>query len=295
MCDCFWITLLITTVVCVEGSIGWWVADGFLKLEEFNEISPWLGPWNLSLAFLYLVLPWTLMLNQKLLDDYIYERQAKVLMALNIILIIGFGFCVGLFYWLIIGHWGEIDLQYKIAWITVMVPLNLGILAGCFYGMLFLVIKIIDHMRFRKAERIAKVRANIYSYIYDKKFDLRKYSNILDYEFFTQRLKTKELDLLKNNFSETYKVKDDENCIICYTQLYETLVTSVPCCNHKYHFECQKEWSGQKSICPQDRNYLRLLMVKHYHKNYKPPNMNDVAILPDIVYNNYYVPLIHYD
>ena len=98
---------------------------------------------------------------------------------------------------------------------------------------------------------------------------MRKHVKLLDYEFFTPVLKKDELDLLKKEFSEVYKINDGEACIICFDNFYDTLVTTLPTCKHKYHFECLKLWTNQKNICPQDREYVRKLMVRHYHKGVK--------------------------
>ena len=191
----------------------------------------------------------------------------KIMYTMNTILISGVVFCIGFFYWLVFSDkMIEVKMQYKIAWIIAIVPLNFLILGVLIYG----IHRVISRIILRSRVKNNRIRANIYGYLYDTKFEISKYSYLLDYDFFSRRLNKNEINILKNNFSNQYNLDNNENCAICYEQLYKSLVTTVPYCNHKYHFECLKTWSNLKSICPQDRDHLRLLMVKHYHKDFKP-------------------------
>ena len=254
----------------IETAVVYWVVDASLKLDKFDKISPWLGPWNLTLASLFLLMPWSIIQN---IARYDSQRQrsrilTKLLYVINGILVSGLFFCLILFYILIITKWSQIETWYKVFWFIVMAPINLVVLLQMIYGIIFIVIIIVENIKRKRRDSQNKIRKNIYSHIYNKRFAINKVKDLLTYEFFGEKLEQSELNLLKNEFSTV--TNDKESCPICFEPFYKTLVTSVPKCNHKYHYECQKQWAANKSICPVDRNYLRLNMVQHYHSDFNP-------------------------
>lgn len=139
---------------------------------------------------------------------------------------------------------------------------------------IYVIYKYFKQTRKRILRRIAdkedRILDNLHYHIYDKKFAFKKYAYLIHYEFLNENLRENEIDVLKNDFTSVCKINNDETCIICYERLYDTEVTTLPFCNHKYHFGCLKTWSKQSSICPTDREYLRVLMIKHLHKDFIP-------------------------
>jgi hypothetical protein len=100
--------------------------------------------------------------------------------------------------------------------------------------------------------------------IYDPKFPISEYKELLNYEFWGLAIRESEINFLVKNFSIPLgKATDD--CSIC---LGENPDLRIPNCHHQFHKDCLVPWWKTNSICPNDREYVRLAMVKHYHKGF---------------------------
>jgi hypothetical protein len=102
--------------------------------------------------------------------------------------------------------------------------------------------------------------------IYDPKFPIAEYKDLLNYEFWGLAIRQSEINFLVKNFSIPHgKATDD--CSIC---LGENPDLRIPNCCHQFHKDCLVRWWETNSICPNDRGYVRLAMVKHYHQGFVP-------------------------
>jgi hypothetical protein len=109
--------------------------------------------------------------------------------------------------------------------------------------------------------------------IYDPKFPIAEYKDLLDYEFWGLAIRESEINFLVKNFSISLgKATDD--CSIC---LGENPDLRIPNCRHQFHKDCLVPWWKTNSICPNDREYVRLAMVKHYHEGFVPPEDTGMA------------------
>jgi hypothetical protein len=109
--------------------------------------------------------------------------------------------------------------------------------------------------------------------IYDQKFPIAEFKDLLNYEFFGLAIRESEINFLVKNFSIPLgKATDD--CSIC---LGENPDLRIPNCCHQFHKDCLVRWWETTSICPNDRGYVRLAMVKHYHKGFVPAGDNGMA------------------
>jgi len=158
------------------------------------------------------------------------------------ILLIGNVFGVVIFYWVLLPHWDHFEKQYKVAWFFAIAPIHLVLSGLIVYGITFLIFCIVGLiMRKRgkkRQEEYLNICANYENFIYNKEFEIKKIVRFLDYNFFKEKLNERELVILKTDFSQVYKINDDEVCTICQDNLYDSLVTKLPTCNHKYHFDC---------------------------------------------------------
>jgi hypothetical protein len=102
--------------------------------------------------------------------------------------------------------------------------------------------------------------------IYDPTFPIAEYKDLLTSEFWDLAIRESEINFLVKNFSIPHgKASDD--CSICWL---EDPDLRIPGCCHQFHKECLVRWLEIKSICPNDRGYVRLAMVKHFHKGFVP-------------------------
>jgi hypothetical protein len=109
--------------------------------------------------------------------------------------------------------------------------------------------------------------------IYDPKFPIAEYKDLLNYEFWGLAIRESEINFLVKNFSIPLgKATDD--CSIC---LGENPDLRIPNCRHQFHKDCLVPWWKTNSICPNDREYVRLAMVKHYHKGFVPAEDTGMA------------------
>jgi hypothetical protein len=109
--------------------------------------------------------------------------------------------------------------------------------------------------------------------IYDPKFPIEEYKDLLNYEFWGLAIRESEINFLVKNFSIPLgKATDD--CSIC---LGGNPDLRIPNCRHQFHKDCLVPWWKTSSICPNDREYVRLAMVKHYHKGFVPAGNTGIA------------------
>ena len=125
--------LLYLFIILIEGAIIWWIVDGFLRLDEFYKIQPLMGPWNLTLAFLYLMFS---QYSQFIIfRESIYPNSMKyeddVLAVLLIIFVIVKLICIGFFWWFETCYWDDTPVVYQIAWILVMLPPHIAFIWYC--------------------------------------------------------------------------------------------------------------------------------------------------------------------
>lgn len=119
------------------GTNIWWIVDGIFRLDDFGKINHWLGPWNITLAIQCALAPtfFTQGTDKCLQDDpecSTFEWGQRFLRVAQF-LDIGLLFCVGLFYWQIPTYWSQILLQYRIAWIVVIVPVHVYLALTLFF------------------------------------------------------------------------------------------------------------------------------------------------------------------
>jgi len=81
-------------------------------------------------------------------------------------------------------------------------------------------------------------------------------------------LKEREIEVLQKEFSvlltnnEEYK----EGCSICYTEFKKgELMTTIPNCNHQFHFDCIEIWIKTQATCPCCRDNIRKSLIEYYH------------------------------
>ena len=102
--------------------------------------------------------------------------------------------------------------------------------------------------------------------IYDPKFPIAEYRDLLNYEFWGLAIRESEIKFLVKNFSIPLG-KATDNCSICFE---EDPDLRIPNCCHQFHKDCLIPWWKKSSICPNDREHVRLAMVKHFHKGFVP-------------------------
>jgi hypothetical protein len=102
--------------------------------------------------------------------------------------------------------------------------------------------------------------------IYDPKFPIAEYKHLLNYEFWGLAIRPDEIKFLVKHFSIPLG-KATDNCSICFE---EDPDLRIPHCCHQFHKDCLIPWWKRSSICPNDREYVRLAMVKHFHKGFVP-------------------------
>jgi len=51
------------------------------------------------------------------------------------------------------------------------------------------------------------------------------------------------------------------------------IVTKIPVCGHKFHYECVKVWLEFKTTCPCCRSIIRKNLIEHFHGPFEISNM----------------------
>jgi hypothetical protein len=156
----------------------------------------------------------------------------------------------------------------------MMTPTSLLAATGVLYLLLwigFMIGECVENRKYRAAlrknEKLRERRADLMkdiTKIYDPKFPIAEYKDLLNYEFWGLAIRESEINFLVKNFSIPLgKATDD--CSIC---LGENPDLRIPYCCHQFHKDCLVRWWETNSICPNDRGYVRLAMVKHYHQGF---------------------------
>lgn len=124
----------------------------------------------------------------------------------------------------------------------------------------------------RKKYAMKKKLEAIHNKMYNSKFNFIKILPELTAEFFNIPLKDKELDLLKNSFSEKAPRQCEDLCPICFVNFEEGEdMTKLPTCGHAYHIDCLIPWLDGHCTCPTCRQNVRGLMLQHYHGKFDLP------------------------
>lgn len=62
-------------------------------------------------------------------------------------------------------------------------------------------------------------------------------------------------------------------CSICYENFnVNDMITTLPGCKHKFHYNCISNWFTTRPTCPMCRGYTKKRMLEHYHGDFSKSN-----------------------
>ena len=261
-----WIALIISSCQLTDSILSW---DQLAKCPKpLNSWYTWLSA--------TLVFQFALCQFNRLGKFVIHNKKRKLMESLQFVV------WFFIFQYLPVGYiwqitaWTEnpesIPLRLKITFITMTFLLTQMIVPTIQFA-IWTFLKMSYYYAAIKQKGIMRLKLNqMVGELYSPGCNFQEISETLTNEFFEIPQKDIEINQIKNKFSkivekdETYKT----GCSICYCSFKkDELMTSLPICQHNYHYECIELWLRSQTQCPICKAKIRKNQLEYFHGEFE--------------------------
>jgi hypothetical protein len=126
-CEC---TLFLLAFAAI-GALIYWIIDAWTHKDEFNQINPWLGWWNLGMSLWWIIS--TALIPFFLVQLDRYPRRCFLYLTawtMQVLSVIALYAGVVIFYMIVPMNWSKFSLSYQIGWCVIMTPASLVAAGG---------------------------------------------------------------------------------------------------------------------------------------------------------------------